>query len=132
MGAGGGGMRGLAGPRRAAPLSPGPQTCSPSGARGGGGGCYGVAGKERSSSGAASSPAATAEVEAGGGGCPCARASAGNTGERREMKREGVLYFSKTKKKRFELMRKFHLELNYWKAIQRNLSTFNPMFQTAI
>jgi hypothetical protein len=35
MGAGGGGMRGLAGPRRAAPLSPGPQTCSPSGARAG-------------------------------------------------------------------------------------------------
>jgi hypothetical protein len=25
-----------------------------------------------------------AEVEAGGGGCPCARASAGNTGERIE------------------------------------------------
>lgn len=43
-----------------------------------------MAGKERSSSGAASSPAATAEVEAGGGGCPCARASAGNTGERIE------------------------------------------------
>ncbi len=84
MGASGGGMRGLAGPRRAALLAPGPQTCSPSGARGGGGGCYGVAGKERSSSGAASSPAATAEVEAGGGGCPCARASAGNTGERIE------------------------------------------------
>nr|BAD19589.1 hypothetical protein [Oryza sativa Japonica Group]BAD20149.1 hypothetical protein [Oryza sativa Japonica Group] len=35
MGASGGGMRGLAGPRRAALLAPGPQTCSPSGARAG-------------------------------------------------------------------------------------------------